>query len=142
MIKILTIIGARPQIIKAAAISRAVAKRNDVEEIIVHTGQHYDQNMSEVFFDELGIPIPNASLEIEIDSYLLIKTDENGRLDERDTVFANGGNERVSTLNSQNVTEFCNPQKWWGYVPLPLSLSPNVSSPGHSRPLSLRVAGR
>lgn len=64
MIKILTIIGARPQIIKAAAISRAVAKRNDVEEIIVHTGQHYDQNMSEVFFDELGIPKPKYNLNV------------------------------------------------------------------------------
>ena len=64
MRKILTIIGARPQIIKAAALSRAVAKRNDIEEIIVHTGQHYDQNMSEVFFDELGIPKPKYNLNV------------------------------------------------------------------------------
>ncbi|MDD3038750.1 non-hydrolyzing UDP-N-acetylglucosamine 2-epimerase [Bacteroides sp.] len=64
MIKILTIIGARPQIIKAAAISRAVAKRNDVEEVIVHTGQHYDQNMSEIFFDELGIPKSKYNLNV------------------------------------------------------------------------------
>ena len=64
MKKILTIIGARPQIIKAAAISRAVTKRNDVDEIIVHTGQHYDQNMSEVFFGELGIPKPKYNLNI------------------------------------------------------------------------------
>lgn len=64
MIKIVTIIGARPQIIKAAAISRAVAKREDIEEVIVHTGQHYDQNMSEVFFGELGIPTPKYNLNV------------------------------------------------------------------------------
>lgn len=64
MIKIITIIGARPQIIKAAAVSRAVAKRKDIEEIIVHTGQHYDQNMSEVFFNELGIPTPEYNLNV------------------------------------------------------------------------------
>ena len=53
--KIITIVGARPQIIKAAAISRAIAARNMVEEIIIHTGQHYDDNMSEIFFRELSI---------------------------------------------------------------------------------------
>lgn len=64
--KIITIIGARPQIIKAAAISRQISNyyANQIEEIIVHTGQHYDQNMSEVFFDELNIPRPNYNLEV------------------------------------------------------------------------------
>jgi UDP-GlcNAc3NAcA epimerase len=63
MIKIVTIIGARPQIIKAAALSRAVAgRKNEVSEILVHTGQHYDENMSAVFFEELGIPKPNYNL--------------------------------------------------------------------------------
>lgn len=63
MKKIVTIIGARPQIIKAAALSRAVAKRRaEIVEVIVHTGQHYDQNMSEVFFDELSIPEPAYNL--------------------------------------------------------------------------------
>ena len=58
------VIGARPQIIKAAAISRAVAGRfaGQVEEKILHTGQHYDENMSAVFFDELGIPKPDYNL--------------------------------------------------------------------------------
>lgn len=62
--KILTIIGARPQIIKAAALSRAIRNRyaGEIEEVIVHTGQHYDDNMSQVFFDELDIPRPNRNL--------------------------------------------------------------------------------
>lgn len=66
MIKLLTIIGARPQIIKAAAISRAVRKKfaGQVEEHILHTGQHYDANMSEVFFRELGIPEPDYNLHV------------------------------------------------------------------------------
>lgn len=66
MIKLVTIIGARPQIIKAAALSRAI--RNNfsgrIKEIIVHTGQHYDDNMSQVFFDEMGVPEPNHNLGI------------------------------------------------------------------------------
>ncbi len=66
MIKIVTIIGARPQIIKAAALSRAIKEKfsNEIEEVIVHTGQHYDENMSQVFFDELGIPAPNYNLGV------------------------------------------------------------------------------
>ena len=64
--KILTIIGARPQIIKAAALSRAINKHFSIsiQEVIVHTGQHYDKNMSQVFFDELDIPAPNYNLEV------------------------------------------------------------------------------
>jgi UDP-GlcNAc3NAcA epimerase len=54
--KIVTILGARPQFIKAAAVTRQIVKSNDLEEIIVHTGQHYDNNMSQIFFDELDIP--------------------------------------------------------------------------------------
>lgn len=66
MIKILTVIGARPQIIKAAAISRAVKNHfaGQIEEKILHTGQHYDANMSQVFFDELGIPQPDYNLGV------------------------------------------------------------------------------
>ena len=66
MLNILTIIGARPQIIKAAALSRAI--RNGfagcITEKILHTGQHYDSNMSQVFFDELGIPQPDYNLHV------------------------------------------------------------------------------
>ena len=66
MIRLLTIIGARPQIIKAAAVSRAVreAFAEQIEEKILHTGQHYDDNMSEVFFRELGIPQPDYNLHV------------------------------------------------------------------------------
>lgn len=66
MIKLLTIIGARPQIIKASAISRTIAKyfAGDVSEKILHTGQHYDANMSQVFFDELNIPYPDYNLNV------------------------------------------------------------------------------
>lgn len=66
MIKLLTVIGARPQIIKAAAISRAVKNHfaYQIEEKILHTGQHYDANMSQVFIDELGIPQPDFNLGV------------------------------------------------------------------------------
>ena len=61
--KILTIIGARPQFIKAAAFSHALQSNDMVEEVIVHTGQHYDQNMSKIFFDQLNIPHPTYRLD-------------------------------------------------------------------------------
>jgi UDP-GlcNAc3NAcA epimerase len=62
--KLLTVIGARPQFIKAAAVSRVIAECDDLTEVIVHTGQHYDANMSDVFFDELAIPRPDHHLGI------------------------------------------------------------------------------
>lgn len=62
--KIVTIIGARPQFIKAATVSRVIRSRYEIEEIIVHTGQHYDANMSEIFFTELEIPEPHYNLGI------------------------------------------------------------------------------
>jgi len=66
MIKLLTVVGARPQIIKAAAISRTIANyfADRIEEKILHTGQHYDYNMSQVFFDELGIPKSDYKLDV------------------------------------------------------------------------------
>lgn len=65
-LRILTVVGARPQIIKAAALSRAVSGpfRQQIEETLLHTGQHYDEAMSQVFFDELGIPRPELRLGV------------------------------------------------------------------------------
>ncbi|MBK5283794.1 MAG: UDP-N-acetylglucosamine 2-epimerase (non-hydrolyzing) [Bacteroidia bacterium] len=62
--KILTVVGARPQFIKAAAVSREIKKHVGLEEIIVHTGQHFDDNMSEIFFREMEIPEPKINLGI------------------------------------------------------------------------------
>ena len=67
MKKIITIVGARPQIIKSSAISRAISNsfKNELTEIIVHTGQHYDENMSSVFFDEMKIHAPEVLAHVE-----------------------------------------------------------------------------
>ncbi len=70
--KLVTIVGARPQFIKAAVVSRAIALNNKhvatdtslIDEVIVHSGQHYDRKMSDIFFEEMGIPQPNYDLDI------------------------------------------------------------------------------
>lgn len=76
MLKLVTIIGARPQFIKAATVSRAIAQHNRtcekdtlIKEVIVHTGQHYDENMSKIFFEELQISKPDYNLGIGSDSH-------------------------------------------------------------------------
>jgi UDP-GlcNAc3NAcA epimerase len=61
--KILTVVGARPQFVKAAAVSRVFSQRG-IEEVLLHTGQHFDHNMSQVFFDEMQIPTPKYNLDI------------------------------------------------------------------------------
>lgn len=61
--KILTVIGARPQFIKAAAFSRKIENEENITEIIIHTGQHYDKNMSDIFFTEMQIPQPQYFLQ-------------------------------------------------------------------------------
>ncbi|WP_275395077.1 non-hydrolyzing UDP-N-acetylglucosamine 2-epimerase [Spiribacter vilamensis] len=60
----MTVIGARPQFIKAASVSRAIHAKEGLAEVLVHTGQHFDANMSDVFFDELGIPAPDYHLGV------------------------------------------------------------------------------
>lgn len=62
--KIVSVVGARPQFIKAAAVSRVLQSNGNIQDIILHTGQHYDRNMSQVFFDELDIPEPMYNLEV------------------------------------------------------------------------------
>ena len=62
--KIITILGARPQFIKAGALSRELLKHTEINEIIVHTGQHFDKNMSDVFFEQMSIPKPKYNLAV------------------------------------------------------------------------------
>ena len=66
MLKIISLVGARPQFIKAASLSRIFNSQysDKVDEIIVHSGQHYDDKMSAVFFSELEIPLPKYNLEV------------------------------------------------------------------------------
>ncbi|WP_133127704.1 non-hydrolyzing UDP-N-acetylglucosamine 2-epimerase [Legionella nagasakiensis] len=96
--KIITVVGARPQFIKAAALSRCIKEEysNEVEEILVHTGQHYNENMSAVFFNELGIPEPKYNLAITANTHgvmtgRMLEAIEDVLLNERpDTVLVYG----------------------------------------------------
>ncbi len=63
-VRVLTVLGARPQFIKAAPVSQALAAHGGFDEILVHTGQHFDKSMSEIFFQELGIPEPAYNLDV------------------------------------------------------------------------------
>jgi len=63
-VKIATVIGARPQFIKASMVSREISKYDDIEEIIIHTGQHFDEKMSNIFFEEMEVPEPDYNLDI------------------------------------------------------------------------------
>lgn len=64
MRKIVSVLGARPQFVKAAVLSRIIREYEELEEVIVHTGQHFDQNMSDIFFEEMEIPKPKYNLQI------------------------------------------------------------------------------
>jgi UDP-GlcNAc3NAcA epimerase len=61
---IVTILGARPQFVKAAVVSREIKRNQGIREVIIHTGQHYDKNMSDIFFEEMEIPLPDYNLNI------------------------------------------------------------------------------
>jgi UDP-N-acetylglucosamine 2-epimerase (non-hydrolysing) len=63
-LKILHVLGARPNFMKAAPVIRALGRRNDLHQTFIHTGQHYDANMSDVFFQQLGMPEPDVNLEV------------------------------------------------------------------------------
>lgn len=92
--KVLTVVGARPQFIKAAVVSRELRKRHN--EILVHTGQHYDYNMSDIFFEELDIPKPDYNLGISGGSHgkmtgeMLIRLEEVMVKEEPDAVLLYG----------------------------------------------------
>lgn len=79
--KILTVVGARPQFIKAAIISKEIKKKNILNEIIVHTGQHYDNNMSKIFFKQLKIDKPKYSLDVKNLSHNLMISKMINKLD-------------------------------------------------------------
>jgi UDP-GlcNAc3NAcA epimerase len=64
MVTIVSVVGARPQFVKAAVVSRALRASPDLREVLIHTGQHYDKSMSDVFFEELGIDAPDYNLGV------------------------------------------------------------------------------
>lgn len=96
MKKIVTILGARPQFVKAAVLSREIACHSEIEEVIVHTGQHYDSNMSEVFFNEMKIPKPKYNLDINglghgaMTGQMLMKIEEVLEIEKPDSVVIYG----------------------------------------------------
>ena len=94
--KVLTVVGARPQFIKAAIMSKTLAQHAELDECLVHTGQHYDDRMSQVFFDELEIPRPAYNLQIGSATHgaqtgrMLEKIDEVMRAESPDVVLVYG----------------------------------------------------
>ena len=79
--KVLTVVGARPQFIKAAPVSRALRAAGHTE-FLVHTGQHYDRQMSRVFFDEMQIPEPDINLEVGSGSHAAQTAQMLGKLEQ------------------------------------------------------------
>jgi UDP-GlcNAc3NAcA epimerase len=80
--KIVTILGARPQFIKAAVVSKEIQKRSSITEIIIHSGQHYDENMSAVFFKEMEIPTPKYLLKMQYTSHGAMTGDMMGKVEQ------------------------------------------------------------
>ena len=82
MKKVVTVIGARPQFVKAAVLSKIIKEYNTIQEIIIHTGQHFDANMSAVFFEEMMIPKPAYNLEINSLSHAAMTGQMMGKIEE------------------------------------------------------------
>ena len=64
MMNVMHVVGARPNFMKAAPVINALARQPGVTQVLVHTGQHYDANMSDIFFRQLGLPEPDINLEV------------------------------------------------------------------------------
>lgn len=99
--KIITVIGARPQFIKAAVVSRELQLYPQIQEIIIHTGQHYDKNMSDIFFEEMSIPKPNYNLEIGGGSH---GQNTDGMIEAIETIlYGNGDSEKKITIALSSI---------------------------------------
>ena len=99
--KILTIIGARPQFVKAAIVSKALAEKDHIQEVMVHTGQHFDTNMSDIFFEQLEIKKPDYTLNINGGSH----GDMTGRmLIELETIMMKENPDHVMVYGDTNST--------------------------------------
>nr|AOR51119.1 UDP-N-acetylglucosamine 2-epimerase [uncultured bacterium pAW1] len=79
--KIVTVVGARPQFVKAAMVSRALQQFHDIHEVLVHTGQHFDRDMSDIFFHELDLPEPDHHLDVHSLSHAVMTAEMLTRLE-------------------------------------------------------------
>lgn len=100
MMKVFSIVGARPQFIKVAALHRAIIKKNNLQHFILHTGQHYDDNLSEIFFKELNIPKPAFSLNLTQNA----ESSGNEMLEKIEHIFANENPDLVIVYGDTNST--------------------------------------